>query len=278
MSHALRYFGQFSFPLTRLEQDRLFLSLRHEIKAAPREYHGFFSLADVSARVDVRHARYMAAQKKWKRAVRVSRALSYLPFVRGIFACNSLAYDNTSTNSDIDLIIITASNGVWWARFFCLVFLHILRLRPGQRGYADTICITTFLDENHLAINDWQIDRTDIEFVYWVANMYPIYSMNNTYESFWNMNKHWLSAFLPRARPVLPHPDRAITHGAPIRQWIEAALLPFRRMILRLQYKRFPRAITDMLNKDTRVRVDDFRLKFHVTDKREEHNRVFWGS
>jgi hypothetical protein len=43
----------------------------------------------------------------------------------------------------------------------------------------------------------------------------------------------------------------------------------------RLQSKMFPERIRGMMNRDTRVVVNDDVLKFHVDDRREEITRLF---
>ncbi|MBI4122382.1 MAG: hypothetical protein HY462_00110 [Parcubacteria group bacterium] len=290
---TLVYFDIFDFPLTFLELHRFLLNRGgshwslHDVRTAlaesevlgraVRERDGFYFLRGRDVILGIRAERYVLAKAKYSRALGVGRVLSRLPFVRGIFVCNSLAYANASYESDIDLVISAKRGGVWWARLFCLSVLHALHLRPGQGGYRDKLCITTFIDDAHAAMGDWRMIAHDVDFTYWAANFYPLYDAGEHYAKFWAANADWLSEFLPNARPTFPNQSRTVRLSAvhPARALLEWALAPFSGIAEWVQRKRFPEAIRTLLNRDTRVRVEEGRLKFHVRDARMAHAEQF---
>jgi len=53
-----------------------------------------------------------------------SKYWSYLPFVKEVYVCNSVAIGNAHSNSDIDLLIISQKNSMFLARLFWMLFLH----------------------------------------------------------------------------------------------------------------------------------------------------------
>ncbi|MDZ4221417.1 MAG: hypothetical protein U1C18_00920, partial [Patescibacteria group bacterium] len=165
--------------------------------------------------------------------------------------------------------------GIWWARLFCLAALSWLSRRPGQSGSKPKICLSFFVDEARFDVSDLRMGDRDIDFAYWIANFYPVYDAGNFYSRFWAANQHWLSRILPNAGPVVPHPSRVVAHGIISGQATEFLLAPFWRGARAIQEKKFPHAIRQLKNRDTRVRVEDGLLKFHVNDRRVAHMEAF---
>ena len=292
---TLVYFDIFDYPLTLIELRRFILQLIVEgygyvpslkeldaamadseiLRKSIRFKNGFFYLKGKEDNVRKRLERYVLADKKYKAALRVARIISRIPFVRFIGVCNSLAYSNTSKESDIDLVIITRPGGAWWARALSLLFLSLFRLRPGQGDNQDKICLSVFLDEDNLDLRDLRMGKRDIDFTYWAANFYPLYDAGGYFERFWRANRSWINESLPAAKPALAHASRTIFHAPAINKAIEYILLPLTPIIRELQKKKFPNSIRLLVNVDTRVRVQDGLLKFHVNDRRLEHMEKF---
>ncbi len=284
---TLTYFDMFDYPLTTLEVYRLLLQQKstttvslgevvHTLdNSSLKQKNGLYYFSQKEESIDTRHNRYVIAEEKMRKAQPIITMLSHLPFVRLIMASNSIAYNNTSESSDIDLVIVTKKGGVWWVRFFSLLLLTLLRMRPGYKNTKEKICISVFLDEEHLSLSDLRMNKEDIDFVYWVYHFYPVYDAGNYYERFWKENVSWVREYLPYAEKVVPHPRRYTRHRPLVRVVFEMVLLPFSKIIQRMQEMRFPKAIRELKNKDTRVQVQRGLLKFHVNDRREEHNSMF---
>ncbi|OJI06783.1 hypothetical protein BK004_02325 [bacterium CG10_46_32] len=288
---TIAYFDVFEYPVSLLELHRLLLGRRTApsvlvelnralqegrlLAKAIRRKDAFFYSRGRERLVDTRHTRFLAAEEKYKQSRRLIRLLSYVPFVRGLFVCNSMALLNAIKTSDIDLVVITKPKGTWWARLFCLLVLSALRRRPGQPGGTPKICLSMFIDEDHLNIGNLRMGENDIDFAYWVANFYPIYSAREVYQRFWAANATWLSSTVPNVYPVIPHPSRVVQHREILRPFVERLLAPFTAFARDIQWKKFPSAIRDLANRDTRVRVEEGILKFHTNDRRVEHLESF---
>jgi len=235
--------------------------------------------------LNIRHERYIVAKRKFDCARRILNIIAKIPFVRAIFVCNSLAYNNTKKKSDIDLIIVAKKHGVWWARLFCVLLLSIMRVRPtfakatadkpGYKNMKDKICLSVFVDEDHLDFSNLRMSKRDIDFMYWVSNFYPIYDADGIYIKFWEINSKWLNNNLVNARSCAPHPSRVIRSRPFIRIFMEFVLRPFSIFAEFAQKAKFPKQIRELKNLDTRVRVEDGLLKFHVNDRRMEHLEMF---
>lgn len=291
---ALVYFDIFEYPLTLLEihrwllrtgesgsarsytlgevRDCLFES--EKLKTVIRFKNGFFYLRGQEHKIRTRGQRLIISLPKYKRAQRVSRLLSWVPFIRFVAVCNSLSYGNAREESDIDLFIITKRGGIWWARLISLLVLKLLRLRVGQGGVKDKICLSFFADSEHLNLEAIKLGEADVYLPIWLATLYPLYDAGNYYQKLWQANS-WVAKYLPGRTPVLPHPLRSRTSPPVVRLAVEALLLPFSFAAAALQRRAFPEEIKRLLNKDTRVRVEPGILKFHTNDRREEYAREF---
>lgn len=288
---TVAYFDVFDYPLTTFELARLLLARsqgQHSLadvqktldeglllQRAIRRAHGFCCARGRESLRARRHSRFLFAQEKYKQASWVMRALAAMPYVRALFVCNSLALENTAEASDVDLVVITEQGGVWWARLFCLLFLSLLGRRPGLRSRKAKICLSVFVDEARLNLAHLRMGENDIDFAYWVANFYPIYDASDVYERLWAANRAWLLRTLPNARPIIAHPLRVIQNRRMASRALEPLLAPFSAAARAIQQWKFPAAIRDVANRDTRVRIEDGLLKFHVTDRRVEHLESF---
>lgn len=299
---TLVYFDIFEYPLTLLEIHRLLLRVEEsgqrpnytlgEVRAALFESeklksvisfkNGWFYLRGQEHKVRTRAQRLIISLPKFRRAKKVSRLLAWVPFVRFIAVCNSLSYSNARQESDIDLFIIAKKGGTWWARLISLLILKLLRLRPGQGGVRDKICLSFFVDSEHLNLETIKMGEADVYLPIWLATLYPLYDAGacpperrGYYQKLWPANL-WLASFLPDCRPLIPHALRLKTKRPVFKLVLEILLGPFSFLASRLQQRAFPKEIQELANQDTRVRVESGLLKFHVNDRREEYSRLFF--
>jgi len=291
---ALVYFDIFEYPLTLLEIHRFLLRLGESaparsytlgevrtalfegepFKSVIRFKNGFFYLRGREHKIRTRAQRLIISLPKYKLAEHVSRLLSWVPFVRFIAVCNSLSCSNAQQESDIDLFIITKKGGAWWTRLISLLILKLLRLRPGQGGVKDKICLSFFVDSGHLNLETIKQGEMDVYLPIWLATLYPLYDAGCYYSALWQANG-WLARYLPGSCPVIPHALRLKTRRPVLKLVFESLLLPFGFAAAGLQRRAFPVEIWELLNKDTRVRVEPGILKFHTHDRREEYGQEF---
>lgn len=97
--------------------------------------------------------------------------IRFVPFLKQIGVCNSVAMGVANEESDIDLFIVSESRRVYLVRLWMVVVMQIL----GKRRYADKIknrfCLSFFVDEDHINMSDLMI-KNDVYFEFWVNNIW----------------------------------------------------------------------------------------------------------
>src|SRR3989344_2722404 len=138
--------------------------------------------------------------------------------------------------------------------------LDLLGLRPSNDRSRDAICLSFLVSDDALNLSALALPN-DPYLAHWVASLVSIYDNGGIYDAFWKANE-WILDLLPNAwnrqtieraaRPLFPIPTPPDTFAR------------------KYQWKRFPPLIREMMNLDSRVVVNDYMLKFHTNDRREE--------
>lgn len=111
---------------------------------------------------------------RWLKAYRIINILKRVPFVKNISIINSLSYDNSNENSDIDILIITKKNRLWTARALTVLLLEIIGQNKNKWHKAGKFCLGFAFDETRLNLSKIKY-RDDIDFTYWLTNLTPVY-------------------------------------------------------------------------------------------------------
>jgi len=289
---TLVYFDLFDYPLTIFEIQKRLFGNKTEIsnifdklqllqgKGIIGLKNGFYFLNGKDWIIQQRLERYLPANKKFKKALRIAKMFRWLPFIKVIFVCNDLAYSNAPEESDIDLAIITSRKRIWLTRFFTVSLLKVLGLRPTSSKTKDKICLTFFVSEDNLNLQDLMINHQDIHFIYWLAQFVPIYIKDDSiWQKFIQVN-HWLKEYLPNWQPYQMTPQRQIK---PLPKLTSFVLNLSGKLVTNLdekfykwlQLKIMPKRLKRMANQDTRVTINDQILKFHDKDNRREIQEKF---
>ncbi len=230
---------------------------------------GFYFLRGRENLVEIRQGRYKLAEKKFKKALRISRFLKLIPGVKMVAVCNDLAWSNAPEESDIDFFVVVAPRKIWFVRFWAAGFLKIFGLRPSRQKTKDKICLSFFAGENHLNLESIAVGQPDIYLIYWIAQLLPIYDSGGIYEKFIKANA-WVKKYLPNFFEI-ELSERRYLGGATLPTWLGVGEKFFRW----LQMKLMPENLKKMANRDSRVIVNDSILKFHVNDRREEYKKIW---
>lgn len=228
--------------------------------------NGFYFLAGRTGLVEKRMERYNIAERKYKKALRIIKFLHLIPYVKMIAICNTLAYSNARDESDIDLFIICEKGHLWKTRFLISGFLKFFNLRPTELQTRDKICASFFLSEDNLDIRNLAIND-DIYLKYWITQIYPVYD-DGVYGQFSTSNG-WVKNDLPNIFSITPTIRRQLT-ASPLKTIFRLifSILP-ENYCKNYQWKILPDNLRQIVNKDTRVVMNDHALKFHDNDKRE---------
>ncbi len=226
------------------------------------------------------------AQKKYRKLKHLMFFARMAPFVKAVFATNTLSYNNTRKESDIDLFVITQESKLWSARFFFVGMLKFLGMRPGQLGTNENkMCLNFFLSERSLNISDVALKNrrgqiVDVHLASLVAMMVPIYDPQNIFPEFL-VNNEWVRDFFYNFYGYEPQYDRK-THPT---WWTHAFKNIFERIFgfsflekktRDFQLKIMPQNLKlAALEPQSNVVINDNMLKFHLLDRRKEYLQEF---
>ena len=287
---TLAFFDIFSYPLTEseiwkwlykpgkkvaLSEIKNVLEDSEFLTDKVSKVEGFYSLKDRENTCYRRKQNNNVAEHKYRRAIRLAKLYRFIPFIRMMAVCNSLAISNAKEDSDIDFFIITKKNKIWLARFFSVLFIKIFGLRPADGANKDAFCLSFFIDESSLDIKKVMMHHQDLYSAYWVQQLMPIYNPDGLYEKFMKEND-WHKENLPNgytnefSKEV--EENRLSSWSGKVFRYIVSPPI-FNRWLdtfyRKLQTKIISHNLSSMVNVDTRVIVNETMLKFHPNDRRE---------
>jgi len=160
------------------------LSCNNKIK----EEAGFYSLSADGFLWPQRQEHYNHYYRKVKIASRYAKIFSYFPGVRAVIMANAFGRHNLRDDSDIDFLIIAAPGHLWLSRFYCTGIAKILGKRPKGGDKRDRLCLSFYLSENHLCLNDLEIKPFDPHYFFWRKNFLPLADKDGIYDKFLSAN------------------------------------------------------------------------------------------
>ena len=290
---TMAFFDIFDYPLTSWEIWKFlyrnkaeFIDVLHELGAMESERiinseKGFYFFPHRSDIVRIRHARYIFAEKKYKKACFAAKIIAVLPCVNAIFVCNSLGYSNSRNDSDIDFFIISRRNRLWVTRFFAVFVTHLSGMRRHGNKVNNRICLSFYASSDALSMENILLSGEDIYFYYWLSTLYPLYGYFDNTEKVFTSNT-WQNAILPNIFPVVPSPRRRADMGrmSDFARYMLSKLLNgnFGNFIEHVTKKLQMRRLMNFAqaNSDKRgVIISDSILKLHVIDRRQKFKKIW---
>lgn len=204
--------------------------------------------------------------RKWRKARRVAAYLARLPTVRFVALANTTAWGMARDEGDLDLFVIAEAGSVWRTRIAAVTPFIATRQLPGQRSSErDAVCLSYFVADNALDLSAYCLEDDDPYVRHWFLALLPLFD-DGIGTTLWEANAG-LRRRHPFARPwtlaggLAARPPR---FRAPLPRFLE-------RPSEAIQRRWFPASIRDAMNRDSRVRVSDDVLKFHVDDGRASY-------
>ena len=214
---SLLYFDIFSYPLTAKEvgfhsssvdfsESVLNKELNDlESKNFIKSSQGYFFLAGRESTVERRIAGNEKANEYILKAQKISKFISYFPFVKGIFISGSVAKGYADKDSDIDYFIVTAPNRLWLSRTLLILFKKTILLN--SKKY---FCLNYFIDTEHLEIQDKNI-FTAVELCYLLPTYNEVIADKMVQSNNWT--KEYLPNYVQKDFPVIPENNSFIKKG-----------------------------------------------------------------
>jgi len=222
---------------------------------------------------ETRSKNYMNAVKKFYKLRRAMKYFRLFSSVYAVGAVNSIAWWNTNEQSDIDLFVITKPGSIWSTRFWMVLPFILFGVRPGA-SKQDPFCFSFFVSHDALALEHLRFPEGDHEFTFWLKSLVPLYDRGEEFRVLTHANP-WANHALPNVSSRYVHPLHQSSSCLPAGKAPVPTLPPLEPLYRSIQRKRFPLAIRQLENKDSRVVINDQLLKFHVTDRRAEFEKTY---
>lgn len=207
--------------------------------------------------------------RKIRRARWVTRWLVRLAGVRFVALCNTTAWAHANDEGDLDFFVVVHPGSLWQTRGWAALPFKILGLRPSTTRVSDAVCLSFFVDHDHLDLSSLCLPGDDTYFRHWFMSMLPLFD-DGIGKTLWVSNHTLLSRHVS-ACPWVVHPDvsvrRSFVH-LPFFRWLDPLAQAIQKRFLGTH-------ILEIMNQDTRVVVNDHILKFHVQDGREAIRQAY---
>lgn len=199
---SLIYHDIFEYPLTMEELVRwaagthLVTEEIGESKMAGR--NGYFFLEGREGTILKRLMRKRISARKLEIAKESARILSLIPTIKMVAVTGALSMENASSESDIDLMIITKKGTLWTTRLTTYLILRITNYalrRPDDKDQRDKLCLNIWLDESNLI---WHSKKRNVYTAHEIAQIRPIINRDRTYEKLISKNR-WIKDYWPNA-------------------------------------------------------------------------------
>lgn len=210
---TISYFDLFDFPLTEMEffkylwQEKItwdahlekLEQLVNEGVLATKQ--GFYFLPGREDIILKRANCVLPTEARLRRARLASRMISWVPFVRAIFVCNSVASETANSESDIDFFVVTEEKRLWMVRGITNFILKFSGLRTGKLT-ANRVCLTFYVGDQHLDLAPWRVSDDDVYLAYWLVQLQKLYDESGIFKKLYSENK-WAERYV-----TLPDPEK----------------------------------------------------------------------
>ncbi len=283
---TLAFFDAFDRPLTREELyrhlwqgDVAYQDFLEQCETVPNTAvtSGFFHLPGRESIVDTHQLRVCLIEQKTAIARRATQKMRWIPFVRAVFLCNTVALGCPKDGSDVDVFIVVKSGRLWFARLLVTIAMSLFRLRRTKKNVANKVCLSFYATETALDLSKIKLFPDDIYLVYWIAHLVPLFDPNHLLKEIEEKNQ-WMREFFPRfslKKDLLK--ARGIQNPTCIRFCRRASEIlltgwlgnTLEQTAKRLQKMKMGKNANSLQNEpDTRVIISDEMLKFHENDRR----------
>lgn len=227
--------------------------------------------------VEERRRAVVPSERLLRRARRAVRLVAWVPYLRAIFVCNSVGAERATDMSDIDWLVVVEPGRIWFVRFMLNSILRLCGLRTCGGHEAGRVCLSFFVDTEHLDFAALRVVPDDIHFAFWLHQMLPIYDPRNLWRKFLSANQ-WVIGYVPNFKfgdaslvpePLLPgNISRCakrlgeILLRAKSGEWFEKTMERIQR------WKLLPSLVEKAGLNDKGVVIASGILKFHERDTR----------
>lgn len=160
---------------------------------------------------------------------RFNRLYKTLPRVKNIYICNSLSFNATKEDSDIDLFFVVEKGKLRRARFWSVLLFFILGIKRTSWRHKKKFCLSFYVTQDAQNLYDITLPKNDIYLAYWLAHLVPLYQQDTTQENIYTYNQR-LKSILPNfpMQHIIQLPIRTLsdkTRGKRFLEYITGGIL-----------------------------------------------------
>jgi hypothetical protein len=233
-----------------------------------RCHRGLYCLKDRDAVCEKRGEHQKRTDKLLRRVKLYCRFLKYVPFVRFVGVCNTVAFGAPDEQSDIDLFIVVKNDRMFMTRLLITALFQLFGVRRHGQQIARRFCLSFFVTQRGMDLHDIQLNRDDVYLYYWLRTMRPVLGNMKVYKRFLKLN----------GIPERFHHKKMLISGRRwnyFMEWLLGGYIGdfFEKMLGTWQKKRaLKKKIA--LEDSSGIVISDDMLKFHNIDRRQEfYNR-----
>lgn len=196
---TITYSAYFYFPLSPQEIYFWLISSQPVPLSSIKKYLPVLSKIDTKTRKTL----LKNSKEKEKKALQFVKIARKLPWIRLIALTGSVAINNSKTDDDLDLLIITSAHTLWLVRPLILILLstQFSRRHPNDdsSNTSDAFCPNLWLDTLSLSV---PTNRRNIYTAHEVLQIKPLYNKKHAYQNFLSSNS-WVGDYLANAYQIL---------------------------------------------------------------------------
>ncbi len=239
--------------------------------------NGFFHLPSREVIVHTHQLRVRLVEEKTAIARRAVKKMRWIPFIRAVYLCNTVALGCPKDTSDVDVFIVVKNERLWLTRLLVTLVMSMFRLRRTKKDVSDKVCLSFYVTDAALDLSKIRLFPDDIYLAYWIAHLVPLFDPKDLLKEIEQKNT-WIQEYLPhvtlqkRLLPTRTIQDifcsRVFRHAGEV--LLSGRLGNYKEQIAkRLQKMKMERNTKSIQHEpDTRVIVSDEMLKFHENDRR----------
>ncbi len=295
---TLAYFDVFGYALTKEEVWRyLLITDITDLRMGESDFllwlsdvpnkDGFYFLHGREENVATRQRAVKWFEEKMKIANRAVEKIRWVPFLRAIFVCNTLAGPGLKEESDIDVFIITRRGRIWLVRFLATLVLKFFRLRTFKNKTKDKVCLSFFVTDDNLNLSKIALyedlsgvalAKTDVYLMYWLTQLIPIYDPDDLHSSVQRANQ-WVSKYLPNAFVPYELSERLRVSNGAVSKFVKNLLQKIwggkYGDLMEKQAREAQKIRIKMNYGSAGIIVSEQMLKFHENDRRSEYRNLW---
>ncbi|MDQ7009288.1 MAG: hypothetical protein Q9M94_03285 [Candidatus Gracilibacteria bacterium] len=203
----------------------------------------------------------------YRKTEKYLKFIKWLPGIRMVGVGNSISMNSSSKNSDIDLLIVTTQNSMWFVRILVTLIFQVLGVRKNEKHHAGRFCLSFFCTLDGLDFSKFALEK-DPYLYFWILYFKPILDYHNTYNLFIEKNNSW--ADLGEYKNILENNKNYIKYEKTPLFTREGSGVGFINNFLKKIF--LPKTLNsyNKIAKPYGIIINDNMLKFHNGDVRKE--------